>query len=136
MKPTELRIGNMVHSGTILELHENHALVSDEISKSHVEKYYDMVPVKLTEKWMIRFGYKKQEGKGFDADHYTHKTSRLYIHYYKSLSSDDFAWDCYRNEGRERIWIDSVHQLQNLHYQLEGNELEFNIIPNEIKNRL
>lgn len=135
MKPTELRIGNIVQGGTILELHENHAIVSGGFSGSHVEKYYDMVPVKLTEEWMIRFGYTKQQGKGFDADHYTHRTSRLYIHYYKSLTSDDFAWDCYRNEGGERIWIESVHELQNLHYQLERKEIEFVINVNETNNQ-
>lgn len=106
MKANELRIGNWVNDqGLNLQV----GMINSEIVKS-------MEPIPLTEEWLIKFGFKRDELNG-----YYYPTWRKFIpiykrgHYYNfngiSLSCNDFEY---------------VHQLQNLYFTLTGEELTYN----------
>ena len=126
MKPTELRIGNLIYHPEFCEVMKVTSIQDDLIN--FAIKIYDVEPIKLSEEWMVKFGFMQNKNSGFQSDFYSLKNSYFLIGYHKSLSEDCFAYETYdyRNYDGERLWIDSVHQLQNLYYALNQKELLLN----------
>jgi hypothetical protein len=142
MKPKELRIGNLVFDKkqkrivTVWGFESNH----DEIFVNYAQgsgvyfidlKYIEPIP--LTEEWLLKFGFEKEEIDTEDFLEIKYKkqiNEEIFINY-----SDDFSCSLYYNEARAEKdlgvlpkWeqIKTVHGLQNLHFALTGEELTLN----------
>ena len=124
MKSNELRIGNLVETDfsegnikTVVEIKHKMASVkyirtdTNEPHQSMVD-YERLVPIKLTEEWLKKAGYKKQNGYGYSN----------YNVYGTILKNDNgFEFHYYGIIIR----LDFVHQLQNLFFSLYGEDLVF-----------
>jgi hypothetical protein len=125
----ELRLGNYVLSrGAVSTVT---AILEDQISykKSngkgeHLIPIKFVQPIKLTEEWLLKFGFKKIEHA---TDYHLKVSNDVFIVY-----SDDFSCGIYADESRESNdfavipeWqmINTVHGLQNLVFILTGKEI-------------
>lgn len=129
MKANELRIGNWIIQNGYDEAvdgvrYADHSL--DEVIQVESEtigyvedepEFFDPIP--LTEEWLIKFGFKKEESNG------------LYVIY--ESDDVDIVWHgeslCFESipmftNEKALKHIKSVHQLQNLYFALTGTELE------------
>jgi len=119
MKANELRVGNLVErDGNILEVirvAKDGIVNYDLVRKSqgmHVNSG-NVIPIPLTEEWLSKFGFEKNENGFFDLI----KDSEVEI-----LIRDDY-WTC---DGIvfSLFNLKYVHQLQNLFFVLTGEELK------------
>lgn len=137
MKASELRIGNLIEWED-----ESHGIVRVTAIKSYKEsediirfeelsgageggaQLDEFIPVKLTEEWLLKFGFKVSENKLV----YDHPTPAIPEDEHKDLGTSypafffnkrlDKWMDCHT-----RVTIQYVHQLQNLYFALTGEEL-------------
>ncbi len=129
MKAEELRIGNYVIVNNETDIVSKVILIGIETVIVDFKKgimslpVTNVIPIELTEDWLIRFGFLKEIRGGFNSNLYYKNGFLVELH--KSLTSDDFAYGERKPNG-ETLWIDSVHQLQNLYYALSGEELILN----------
>lgn len=109
MKATELRIGNYYLMETLDPNNASNIIkvavkvIASTISDAaRYKEDWNGEPIPLTPEWLERFGFKEVDGywyKGFFA--------LRNGEYFEIID----------------IWIDHVHQLQNLYYALTGEEL-------------
>jgi hypothetical protein len=110
LKPQDLRIGNLVYDnlGGILKIKG----IQEESVLFHIN------PIPLTEEWLLKMGFYKDEDLSFrwyfDYKDYSVLTYDLDDNCVKIGDSWDFAKATY------------VHQLQNLTYALTNEELTIN----------
>lgn len=114
IQPSELRIGNyvIVFNWQIVKLKNG----------SEIEQYIQFDPIQLTEEWLKKFGWNDFYGTGTEEENnrpFTGYFDEDGVFRYQIWSDTD---EVYRN-------IKSVHELQNLHFALTGNEL---IIQNKV----
>lgn len=129
MKATELRIGNIVQGGTILELHSERAIVSGGFSGSHGEEYKDIVGIKITPDWLIKFGLEKCENGytwGADDGDFGFAIDNEDTEFNKG--ENDY-WYFNKMGAMEDVSIKFIHELQNLYFALIGEELQINVLP-------
>jgi len=118
MKVNELRIGNFIaYEPTIDDWEEIYVkpgtIIQCEISPDSFE------PIPLTEKWLRDFGFSRH--------HEDYSINTIYIK--NVVNNNEFEWGVYPNELgsgiqiKNRIRLKYVHQLQNLHFALTGEEL-------------
>lgn len=125
MEANELRIGNIYHSVKFntdiwLTLYDFSQLESmcdgAELTPEIIMQM--ITPIPLTEEWLIRFGFKAHEKKKW----------LLQIEF--SMFKLTYHLNCnrmsMRGAGCYDLNINTVHQLQNLHFALTGKELELN----------
>jgi len=113
MKATELRIGNLVTiDGNVVEIYEvTHGVI--EIANG-VEPYSinDIEPIPLTEEWLVKL---KNDGS-------------FKLRFIKSIAAFEVQRKYVGIEsGEEWIFISNVryvHEWQNLHFALTGEELQ------------
>lgn len=101
MNTKELRIGNLIAGLSIEKV---------EWLGDHVVNLYNIgsySPVKLTEEWLIKFGFVKHSGGYLSSD------SSI------ELTFDFLVW----KPNIKRLEILYVHQLQNLYFAITGKEL-------------
>ena len=120
MLATELRIGNILTTGNyevkVIEIHHLGVQVSDlEETQDTWEPYVDRIkPMPLTEEWLLKFGFEKNENGLFKL----FNESEVPI----LLNEDLNGWTCdginFSVNGTQYI-----HQLQNLYFALTGEEL-------------
>jgi len=114
MKTNELRVGNWVFEDferkwEIEDFNNYHrASYGDEISDK-------IEPIKLTEEWLLDFGFNKTASKFFDINELS-LLKRI------GTESDYYV---YINEALT-LTVSYVHELQNLYFALIRKELEFN----------
>ena len=118
MKVSELRIGNLVDLGNriakISEIYHKACTVLDiEETQDTIEDYERIKPIPLTEWWLLKFGFEKNENNQFilmDGD--------VDILFNKDLN----GWTCddINFSINQTLY---VHQLQNLYFALTGEEL-------------
>ena len=129
IKYTELRCGNKVHiSGkeypnerlvaTVGEIHYFGSTLECDFGKGEGEEdcdidHEDLIPIPLSEEWLIRAGFEKYSDKEF----YIYTSKENEVRFYKSDSDWNLAY--FITETRY------VHQLQNLYFWLTGEELTF-----------
>lgn len=123
MKATELRIGNVVDrlvydvkSGTNSLVPHNSVYVIYAIKEKTVKipfkvEISDILPIQLTEEWLINFGFEKFRGDS------------------QTYDRDDFWAGEIESDGTMKFdYIEAsikyVHQLQNLYFALTGKELK------------
>lgn len=118
----ELRIGNYVsHFGfehKIEAIHSKNKL-SDKhrhiVFENGVETYLlNLAPIKLTEEWLLKLGFKKINGAFF-------KLSFLFY----GIEVKDYLGFHFK-KGEFTIELKYVHQLQNLYFALTSEELKIN----------
>lgn len=130
LKPQELRFGNYIKSK---ESGFNHIVLGIEDKRVSLDKSkypYDFLrdcePVPLTEEWLLRFGFKKDDfwdGNYHNFWDYNGYLGLLYVKPYILLTHH------IPNQIKESINIKEiryVHELQNLWYILSGQELTLN----------
>ena len=127
MKASELRIGNLVakFDGTVLEvdsidrngffasLPKN--IVFDNVPILQKDIVNSMLPIPLTEEWLLKFGFEKTENFCINKEpllRYAISSLGLIC----SIGDNDMGF-VYNS-------ILYVHQLQNLYFELTGKELE------------
>lgn len=121
MKPTELRIGNLINryfEGKYSS--QDICTIRDiwEIHSSHNTDVFTFEPIPLNENWLIKFGF-EEEVKNIDSPMPRFVVWRKEIFTYNTIH----GW-----------WIDGkqisglkceyVHQLQNLYFAITGDELK------------
>jgi len=115
MKANELRIGNYIqfrHTETPVKI-----TLGDFVREYKNEHLEDYEPIPLTEEWLVKFG--------FESDSY----QDMYV----------LGWlkiNCDKTKGKLELWIENitgkvvyiehVHQLQNLYFALTGEGLNQN----------
>ena len=102
----ELRIGNYVH---LDDMCASNFYVLDEVPKQEDLIYKWIEPIELNEEWLLKFGFKDNRLGLFDA----------------VKVSDDIGYHIYFIE-RHLIEVQYVHKLQNLYFELIGEELNGN----------
>jgi hypothetical protein len=104
----ELRIGNWV------EL-ENHVCALNKTTFKAIlfGNYKSLNPVPITEEWLLKLGFKFNN---FNEDYYFENFS-FRLHLWKNENEFVYYW-----KGGN-IFIQYVHQLQNLFYCLTGQEI-------------
>ena len=121
MKATDFRIGNLVsYDNRVFEIDT----LSEEMPTLNtiefgigVVGWKDIKPIKLTEQWLIDFGFSKSTA-----------VDNLYVIQIEAgvldlMPSDIIGYHVYIEDN----WIcriEYVHQLQNLYFALTGKELE------------
>ncbi|RAJ33056.1 hypothetical protein [Pedobacter cryoconitis] len=122
MQATELRIGNYVKSSL-----SNNPLKVESISADQINndtKIEDIVPVLITEDWLINnFGF-NNNGQGY----YQHPEFNFFLYH---IVEDEY-FDCYKqvpanDETGDFKTMQHVHKLQNLFFELFEEELTANI---------
>ncbi|KUJ56436.1 hypothetical protein [Chryseobacterium aquaticum] len=139
MKIKELRIGNLVygvfeddeensnHSVCLVTglsedqyLGEGWNFMLENMERKDVENYFEMKPIPLTQEWLLKFGFEKDN----EVDEID---GMLFVIFYIGdyivehwISEDifNFTDDC-----NLKVQVSSVHQLQNLFFCLCGKEL-------------
>lgn len=127
MKASELRIGNWIKSqfGGIQQAVD---VMCDGINTlKHEGINYEFIePIPLTEEWLLKFGFQKDDNGCYWVN--------LLTHYFELEKSDCFWFPVYAqipefsHEKEQRVslnCIEHVHQLQNLYFALTGEELTF-----------
>ena len=118
MKANEIRIGNYVWN----EVQQKAIQVNLKVLVDLLNGI-DWQPIPLTEEWLLKFGFEKDEyAKDFRLGKYWVE-NRYFDSYEKSM----FLFGCYQFN---KIYITSnvdvlkyVHELQNLYFALTGEEL-------------
>lgn len=113
MKPTDLRIGNIIkwkygedNYNAITGVDEE-MIGIDTITPFGVEPK-DIEPIQITEEWLVRFGFEKEHG------YFIKSKMKFDIN---TIGKVRFHW------SQKVTYIDYVHQLQNLYFALIGEEL-------------
>lgn len=116
METRELRIGNLISTinSTEIEVNKigNDPLNGEMINGFEARQYK---PIPLTEEWLIRFGF-----DGYSNPNNT--GSRIFRNKgFRLLLSDDKI--ILKDYNESRVNIKYVHQLQNLHVCLTGEDI-------------
>lgn len=116
MDARELRIGNLVYHLMRNYLDQRKEWLEPTIIDCEDLETIDQrfQPIPLTEEWLLRFGFFMVNKSYFE-----HSKSRFFLEYTKDLNGD---WYIMINDS-PRIYLEHVHQLQNLYFALTGEEL-------------
>ena len=130
MKSTELRIGNILNwqvgssimQGVVTSL-STVSIVIDHKSTFKISSEYDtyrLIPISLTEEWLLKCKLKYSSGIWSLTDFFTICYSEINEWHNKN------GYYLYANdvEYETTVCVQYVHQLQNLFYCLCGKELE------------
>lgn len=125
MKTNEFRIGNLIkYRDTICEVSNlGHFFRADKLDTSctyGTDNPEEFEPIKLTEEWLLKFGFVKYGEKyhiGFNYGAYSVSTvGDVFNHWYLHHEFD--------KSKRITHNIQYVHQLQNLYFALTHTELK------------
>jgi len=125
MEASELRIGNWALKA--LKSGQGRKLKA-QIGPEDIVRIYNNTgsvnyePIPLTEEWLVRFGFEKDDTGVdiFDQDYYKWYQKEFPIIGVLCQSSDNlYLFD----ENTDTLRISFVHQLQNLYFALTGTEL-------------
>lgn len=140
MKANHLRIGNLIEQGEYgvspITSYQLHNLKTKEQGGYAAEYYNNFKPIPLTEEWLLKFGFKKEEGT--PTKNHGNYFSMWVMDYKYSFSYAPFRedWGFYHSytdapDPKEdnrfdfiSCGIKYVHQLQNLYFALTGEELD------------
>lgn len=103
MKAQELRIGNLTEQGQVKTIYER----GIHVGFGRCFEFNDLKPIPLTEEWLLKFGYDL-----ITENHYAISGHLIWI------CNDLFICD------KNGIILKHVHQLQNLYFALNREELK------------
>ena len=107
MKANELRIGNLIYL--------NEELIKFGFSILKFDDLNNIKPIPLTEEWLVRFGFKRDNKYDFTLN--VKDVGEFYT------SSEWFHGNGYITFEHFGIKLFYLHQLQNLYFALTGEEL-------------
>lgn len=117
MKAEELRLGNWVHDGSRFPMQvggifEDVVYLDFEGNEGNVLecRIEDLQPFEFSNEWLERFGFEKRENSSI-----WHKGNFICF-----PEAKIFYW---RMEAVYLDLLEYVHQIQNIHYALTGEEL-------------
>ncbi len=114
MKATELRIGNWVMYSSKIQVNENKIRECVD----HPDRF---VPITITEEWLERFGFEKDEeydeGGLVDYRWILMNGSLEFVSFWNSEEITGV------NQPQTGVDVEYVHTLQNLYFALTGQEL-------------
>lgn len=125
MKTNELRLGNLVQFSLVITkgIYEVSAIRSNQIGVIGLTFEYkisEFQPIPLTEEWLVRFGFQKREGS--TSNEWWNGINEVTKDWLVDITQmNDDGTFFYRN-GKHVI--NYVHELQNLHFVLAGEELK------------
>lgn len=122
MKAEELRLGNYVTIGDgplRMSLSDFGIMTRSE---NHIYK-----PIPLTEAWLVNFGFERCENEGYDRYMWEKGIFALFVE--KGSDATDFTYGLLMrygnpNEYKSGLLVKYVHQLQNLYYATNYEELD------------
>ena len=141
IEPIELRIGNWIlQEGKKTQVY----YVEEDSINGLIPQCFE--PLKLTEEWLLKFGFKKymwnhvnsfgqkKEISGFCKDIcfcFISLECKGHTHSFfgrRTFLGNDNKWSfsSYKNVAFNGVVHYSVHQLQNLYFTLTGKELQYN----------
>ena len=116
MRANELRIGNWVYNGKEIQV------TAKQIYNTS-EKLYDLLPITLTEEWLLRFGFMfTKDGNAFISPNKDAYYEDIWESLTYSLIENEFCVVS-SSYNEFNVLIKYVHQLQNLYYALTNEEL-------------
>lgn len=108
MEARELRIGNYVSINNVF-----FPLTEKRFARV-LNKDTQVEPIPITEEWLEKLGFENGSIEINNENHLICETL---------MDDDDFHWQYnFNNEGL--VFIEYIHQLQNLYFALTGEELE------------
>jgi hypothetical protein len=115
MKANELRIGNFYE---IDQYPDDRIIIQieDGIDIDLCNKL-NASPIPLTEEWLLKFGFVKVKD-----DIFRLLEDDIIICTVSKIGSDEFEYEQLKVRG---IYVQFVHQLQNLYFALTGEELTY-----------
>lgn len=122
MKANELRIGNLVQN-----VYKDTFGISHETLCDFANGYVNLKPIPLTEEWLIKFGFIKEDFMASGCEIYQLGSWRL-AKMIQPIKRDSFSlWHENMSPPTLRLsTIKYVHQLQNIYFALTNEELKFN----------
>lgn len=135
MKSTELRIGNLVDLGNriakVIEIgHLSCTVVDLEETQDTLESYERTQGIVLTDEWFQKFeGFRKDEVNYWVREIYDYKFCFIYRDWAKNWAYYiEYTDSCdSKDDGKKypiSFDIEFVHQLQNLYFSLQFEELK------------
>ena len=134
MQANELRIGNYVTHGNeklckVISIENDKAELSYDgesngISWHYFKKVHPFIePIPLTEEWLVKFGFEKKEDLNSKDYPFAHS---IFTKSSKSRLCNEFKIGANQNGFHfySMVYINYIHQLQNLYFALTGEELE------------
>ena len=120
MKENDLRIGQWYNDGG-----RDFQLEADNIP-SYVYGGHYPNPITLTKEWLIKFGFELVDltinGSG-RVPYYEGKNKfQIEVYHGESTFTPTKDYPFYYSDGKFRVGLYSVHQLQNLYFALTGEE--------------
>lgn len=109
MKAEELRIGNFVNWNNEIAKIKQIFELEVGFKCGDIGLFEDLESILLSEEWLLKFGFERLGSGRFDF-----KTFTYYLH--------DGS---FYNQTSRLCTIKYVHQLQNLHFALTGEELKY-----------
>jgi hypothetical protein len=122
MKANELRIGNLVQYSDTKEVANIYQIEHRYKSVYRINDLNDnnqIEPIPLTEEWLLKFGFEKDERYGDKVSVIEIKKCKEFI-----LMFDDRDESYFLCDTDVDTCLKHVHQLQNLYFCLTGTELE------------
>jgi len=117
MKANELKIGNWINfipdKGNFI-ISDIKTFNENTINGLELE---DCQPIPLTEEWLLKFGFVKVKD-----DIFRLLEDDIIICTVSKIGSDEFEYEQLKVRG---IYVQFVHQLQNLYFALTGEELTY-----------
>lgn len=116
MEAIELRIGNIVrYEFKTMDIYESEYPIENGADIQVFMNNKDVFsPITLTEEWLLRLGLRKQENDNGGPFYFS--DTKYFFGIYGKRSG-------YYILGDNGIEINYVHQLQNIHFALTGEEL-------------
>lgn len=147
MRVEELRIGNLLdrtdYICKVIKIAKEGVILEPLNYTNELFVKQDIKPIPLTEEWLLKFGFFKDEYKKWNGNGYDYQPKDVYTEeqYYtldyfddKNIQYKFSKWHCKEYEpeiqdafifyGYCLIKCDYVHQLQNLYFALTNEELK------------
>ena len=124
MKPTELRIGNLINPSSPIMV---------EAWMLMPETGIIFMPIPLTEEWLLKFGFKTRTTVNHSVQYFIGENPLTRDWLLDILWLNGYEYPFYRNGFFK---IKYVHQLQNLFFALTAEELEIKQIPKFPEDRI
>lgn len=133
MKANELRIGNLV---TLCLINDEYIEIDLPIATIHSDNTIRLLdgkkeigcfslkkikPIKLTEEWLLKFGFKDRSGILKNKMSYGIEIGKMEIAWYRQDNKTRFQTI---ENGFILKYVTYVHELQNLFFALTGEELK------------
>jgi hypothetical protein len=139
MKPTELRIGNLVmYNGKVVKVEQitKHKIgyhTKPNETRMNYARLCEIEPIPITEELLLKIGFKKDRNGYFNYEEYDDELS---IRFSENYTFIEYANLCFNPEDVTETNYGSslefpntlhLHTLQNIWYLLTGKELEIKV---------